>query len=108
MSLDQRIERTDGICGGKPRISGHRITVQDIVVWHERGGWSVDEIASEYDLSLADVYAALAYYFAHGERIERSIEESKTRVKEMKEKRSAKGAEPLGDKHEGPRLLLSR
>ncbi|MCS4114611.1 uncharacterized protein (DUF433 family) [Salinibacter ruber] len=66
MSLDQRIEQTEGICGGKPRISGHRITVQDIVVWHERGGWSVDEIASEYDLSLADVYAALAYYFRTG------------------------------------------
>ena len=100
MSLDQRIERTEGICGGKPRISGHRITVQDIVVWHERGGWSVDEIASEYDLSLADVYAALAYYFAHRERIDRSIEESKAFVKEMKEKMSSTGAEPLGDKRE--------
>nr|WP_263820347.1 DUF433 domain-containing protein [Salinibacter sp.] len=42
MSLGQRIERTDGICSGNPRIAGHRITVQDVVVWHERQGWSVD------------------------------------------------------------------
>jgi uncharacterized protein (DUF433 family) len=77
MSLDQRIEQTDGICGGKPRIVGHRITVQDVVVWHERLGWSVDQIASEYDLSLADVYAALAYYFSHREEIDRSLEESR-------------------------------
>lgn len=97
MSLDQRIERTEGICGGKPRISGHRITVQDIVVWHERGGWSVDEIASEYDLSLADVYAALAYYFAHRERIDQSIEESRAFVEEMKEEMSSTRTERLGE-----------
>lgn len=89
MSLDQRIERTEGICGGKPRIAGHRITVQDIVVWHERLGRSVDEIANEYDLSLADVYATLAYYFAHRERIDRSIEESRAFVEKMKEEMSS-------------------
>lgn len=100
MSLDQRIEQTEGVCGGKPRVAGHRITVQDIAVWHERGGWSVDEIASEYDLSLADVYAALAYYFAHRERIDRSIEESKAFVEEMKEKMSSTGAEPLDKQRE--------
>ena len=97
MSLDQRIEQTEGICGGKPRISGHRITVQDIVAWHERGGWSVDEIASEYDLSLADVYAALAYYFAHRERIDQSIEESRAFVEEMKEEMSSTRTERLGE-----------
>jgi uncharacterized protein (DUF433 family) len=47
--------------GGKLRIAGHRITVQNIVIWHERLGLSADEIATEYGLSLADLYAALAY-----------------------------------------------
>lgn len=64
-TLDQHIEITAGICGGKPRIAGHRITVQDIAIWHERLGKSADEICSEYDLKLADVYAALAYYHDH-------------------------------------------
>jgi uncharacterized protein (DUF433 family) len=36
--------------------------VRDIAVWHERLGRSADEICAECDLSLADVYAALAYY----------------------------------------------
>lgn len=44
------IELTPGIAGGKPRIAGHRIKVQDIVVWHERLGLGADEIATEYDL----------------------------------------------------------
>ncbi len=34
--LTQHIEITPGIVGGKPRIAGRRITVQNIVIWHER------------------------------------------------------------------------
>ena len=83
-SLDQRIVRTPDICGGKPRIAGHRITVRNIAVWHDHLGWSADEIASEYDLKLADIYAALAYYFAHREEIAQSIREGKAFVEEMR------------------------
>jgi uncharacterized protein (DUF433 family) len=54
-----------GVSGGKPRIAGHRITVRDIVIWHERLGKDVDEICVQYDLTLADVYTELAYYFDH-------------------------------------------
>ena len=60
-TLDERIVKTSGVCGGKPRIDGHRITVQNIVIWHDRLGLSADEISSEYDLELADIYTALAY-----------------------------------------------
>ena len=73
--LDQHIEITPGIAGGKPRIAGHRITVHDIAVWHERMGMSADEIAVEYNLTLSDVYAALAYYFDHRDEIDRQIVE---------------------------------
>jgi len=89
-SLDQRIVRTPDICGGKPRIAGHRITVQNIAIWHDRLGWSADEIASEYDLELADIYAALAYYFAHREEIDQSIREGKAFVEEMRGKTPSK------------------
>lgn len=65
--LDDHIESTSNTPGGNPRIRGRRITVQDIAIWHERLGKSADEIAAEYDLTLADVYAALAYYFDHRE-----------------------------------------
>ena len=34
--IKEHIEITPGICGGKPRIAGHRIRVQDIVIWHEQ------------------------------------------------------------------------
>ena len=98
MSLDDRIIRTPDICGGKPRIAGHRITVQNIAIWHDRLGWSADEIASEYDLELADIYAALAYYFAHREEIDQSIREGKAFVKEMRRKTPSKLEEKLQGK----------
>jgi uncharacterized protein (DUF433 family) len=72
-TLDRHIEITPGVAGGKPRIAGHRITVQDIVIWHERQGRSADEIAAEYGLDLAEVHAALAYYFDHRAEIDRSM-----------------------------------
>lgn len=84
--LPKHLEITPGICGGKPRISGHRITVQSIAIWHERMEMSPDEIASEYDLSLGDVHAALAYYFDNQAQIDRTIEEEEAFVEELRER----------------------
>lgn len=83
-TLDQHIEITPGIAGGKPRIAGHRITVHDVAIWHEAMGKSADEIAAEYDLSLADVYAALAYYFDHRDEIDQEIKDSELLVETLK------------------------
>lgn len=97
-SLDQRIVQTSDVCGGKPRIAGHRITVQNIAIWHDRLGRSADEIASEYDLELADIYAALAYYFAHREEIDQSIRESKAFVEELRRQTPSKLQQKLEGK----------
>jgi len=66
-----------GVCGGRACIAGHRVRVLDIVEWHEHQGLTPDEIVSEIpSLTLADVHAALAYYFDHMEEIreERQLE----------------------------------
>ena len=69
--LTQHITKTPGVCGGKACIAGHRIRVMDIVVWHEKRGYSPDEIVHMFPgITLADVYAALAYYFDNREEIE--------------------------------------
>jgi uncharacterized protein (DUF433 family) len=73
LTLDRHIEATPGIAGGRPRIAGHRITVRDIVVLHQHLGKGVDEICAEYGISLADVHAALAYYFDHRDQIDKDI-----------------------------------
>ena len=85
-TLDQYIEVTAGIAGGKPRVAGHRITVQDIAIWHERLGRSADEIAAEYGLTLAAIYAALAYYFDHRAEIDRAIEEGQAFAEALRQR----------------------
>ena len=82
-----RIVSTPGICGGRPRIDGHRIQVEDVAIWHERMGMSPDEIVSEHpSIMLADVHAALAYYYENRERIDADIEAAKQFAQQMKTK----------------------
>ena len=73
--LDRYIEITPDVRGGKPRLADTRITVADIVLMHLRLGQSLEEIAGKYDLPLAAVYAAMAYYYDHRAEIDRAIEE---------------------------------
>jgi uncharacterized protein (DUF433 family) len=76
-----------GYCGGKPHIAGHRIKVQHIAIWHDRLGKSPDEIIAEHPgLTLADVYAALAYYDDHREEIDADIEADDHFIAEQKAK----------------------
>lgn len=64
------IVRTPGVCGGRPRIAGRRLSVQQIAVLSKQG-LNPQEIAQEYEgLTLAQVHAALAYYYANTEEIE--------------------------------------
>ena len=84
--LYQHIVQTPGVVSGKPRITGRRITVQNIVVWHEHLGFSVDEIATQYDLTLAEIYAALAYYYDHKAEIDQAMAESEAFVEDLRQK----------------------
>jgi uncharacterized protein (DUF433 family) len=82
-----RIVSTPGIRGGKPRIDGHRITVEDVAIWRERMGMSPDEIVSAHpSISLSDVHAALAYYYEHREQIDADIQEGRRFAEEMRSK----------------------
>ncbi len=94
-ALDQHIELTPDTAGDRPRIRGRRITVQDIAIWHERLGKSADEIASEYDLTLADVHAALAYYFDHREEIDARMTEDSAFAETLRARTPSKRDEKL-------------
>lgn len=67
------IETQPGIHNGSAIIAGTGVTVRRIVIWYKQG-YSAEEIADEiHHLSLAQVYAALAYYHANQETIEEEI-----------------------------------
>src|SRR5206468_8660392 len=67
------IVRSPDVRGGRPRIAGTGVTVRRIVGWYKLG-LSPEEISTEIPhLSLAQVYAALAYYHANKDEIEADI-----------------------------------
>lgn len=100
--IKEHIEITPGVCGGKPRIAGHRIRVQDIVVWHEQMGMSPDEILYHYpSISLADVYAALAYYHDHREEIRQQITDDEKFARQLKDQNPSLLSEKLKNHHHG-------
>lgn len=83
--ISEHIQITPGVCGGKPRILGRRIRVQDIAVCYEDQGMTPDEIVEDYNpiISLADVHAALAYYYDHKEEIRQQMREDEKFVAKM-------------------------
>ena len=93
--LDRHIEVKPGVAGTKPRIAGHRVTVQNIVVWNERMGLSADEIASEHDLTLSEIYAALAYTYDHRAEIDEAIRDERAFVEEVRQMTPSKLPENL-------------
>lgn len=67
------ITTTPHVRGGRPRIAGTGVTVQRIVGWYKLG-LTPEQIADEFGhLSLAQVYAALAFYHANRDEIEAAI-----------------------------------
>ncbi len=62
--------------GGRPRIAETGITVQNVVE-DLAGGWTVETIADQFDLTLGQIYAALSYYHDHKDEIDRAIEADK-------------------------------
>ncbi|MFP4121782.1 DUF433 domain-containing protein [Coleofasciculus sp.] len=71
-------------CCGKPRIAGTRMPVATIAKLYLEMGESLEDIAQEYNLPLASVYAAIAYYYDHREEIDRHTAESEAYVEQMK------------------------
>jgi uncharacterized protein (DUF433 family) len=58
----------EGLCGGEPVIDGLLVTVRHVVTLHQRGEAIVD-IAEALNISEAQVFHALSYFFDHRDEI---------------------------------------
>ena len=84
ITISTSIVQTPDSMGNQPHIVGRRIRVKDIVFWFESLGMSADEIADMYDLTLADVYAALAFYHLHQKSLKEQWESEQVQVSKLK------------------------
>jgi uncharacterized protein (DUF433 family) len=76
-----------GYCGGKPHILGHRIKVKHVAIWYEQQGMTPEAIVATYPtITLAQVHAALTYFYDHRAEIEAEIAEEGRIFDELKAK----------------------
>jgi len=73
---------------GRPCIAGTGLRVTDIVMAHLFHGRTPDEIAADYAVALAQVYAALAYYYEHKEDLDAAIRAQIATARRLKEQGS--------------------
>jgi len=80
------IDEVDTPFGSEPYITGSRIRVRDIVAAHDLNGYTPAEIAGTVypQLTLAQVYSALAYYQDHSQQIEQFFEKEKAEIENFK------------------------
>lgn len=71
--LDSLLTSNPDIRHGRPCVAGTTTTVHRIAVWYKMGE-SAEDIARDYPhLSIAGIYAALAYNHANREQVEAEI-----------------------------------
>ena len=68
------ISRDPEIRGGRPCIAGTGVSVRRIAVWHNMGYTPEETVNNFGHLSLAQVHAALAYYYANKAEIDADLE----------------------------------
>lgn len=98
--ISEHIVKTEDVCGGKARIRDRRIRVQDVAYYSEWCGWTPDRIASELDLTLAQVHAALSYYFDNIAEIREDMRQAERLSQELASKTPSKLAEKLASRSE--------
>ena len=80
------------IRNGQPCIAGTGVRVIDVALAKIAHGQEAEGIAEWYDLTLPQVYAALAYYYENKETVDTAIRQQMKTARELKEQR-------LGSRH---------
>jgi uncharacterized protein (DUF433 family) len=69
----------------EPHIRGRRISVRQVYALVEERGENPEAVADRYDLDVADVYHALAYYHDHPREMREVAEERENAIGDFRE-----------------------
>ncbi len=73
INIGTLIDRSLAVHNNRPKIAGTGVTVRRIASWYTRGCTPEEIVRKIPHLTLAQVHAALAYYHANREEIERDL-----------------------------------
>lgn len=83
MDIGSLISRDPRLRGGRPGIAGSGVTVKRIVGWYQLGLLPEEIVTEIPHLTLAQVYAALAYYHANRAEIDADLDAERTEAERL-------------------------
>lgn len=89
------ITRKPNVRGGRPCIIGTGLKVSDIVMAELYHNQTPDQMAVSYGVTLAQVYAALAYYHLNKDEIDTDIRNQIKKSRELRDKHVGSGQASL-------------
>jgi uncharacterized protein (DUF433 family) len=81
--------------GGKPIIDGTGLRVMDVAARVRFHHETPQQIADGFEITMAQVHAALAYYFAHQAAIDHELDDEIALITDAKEKGLGQRRPPL-------------
>ena len=93
-SIDLIVSDPD-VRNGRPIIAGTRLEVSVIAIAKIAQGKTPEQIAEDYAVTLPQVYAALAYYYANKAEMDNQIRQQRQQADTLKEQLIASGHTPL-------------
>jgi uncharacterized protein (DUF433 family) len=76
--LETTLVRSPEICGGRLRIDGTRMTVNQIVTLHKQGTTAPEMVALYPQRTLSEIYTVLAWYHAHQREFDQELADEAT------------------------------
>jgi uncharacterized protein (DUF433 family) len=70
---------------GRPCIAGTALRVTDVAMAHLYHQRTADQVVADYELTLAQVHAALAYYYQHKAELDADIRSQVLTARQVKE-----------------------
>ena len=77
--------RVDRELMGEPHVAGRRVSVRQVHALVEERGVDPETVAARYDLDIADVYHALAYYHDHPREMRDVVAEREATMESVRE-----------------------
>jgi len=86
VEIGHSISRRPEIGSGRPRIAGTGISVRRIAQWHNAGLSPEEMVRRIPHLSLAQVHAALAYYYANQPEVDEDLQREMDQTEELEQR----------------------
>jgi uncharacterized protein (DUF433 family) len=94
IALDSMLVQTPGVCGGRIRLDGTRITVHRIATLYRQGQSAEDIVQTYPHLSLGQIYTAVAFYHANRQAIDAELAQDDAEYDELKRQHSGHPPQP--------------